>query len=89
MNDNDSPPEQLHLSYSGDPYSMIITWMTLHRLQTDNEYIVEYGFKPNYFDQQQLATTKLFIDPGSASIHRYVHRAIMSVIPNHTYCMIL
>ncbi|XP_074654205.1 acid phosphatase type 7-like isoform X2 [Tubulanus polymorphus] len=76
-------PEQIHLSYGGNPTEMVVTWVTLNDTGT-NGTLLEYG-------KQQLSTmvhgkSTAFRDGGSEHRILYMHRATMTTLtPGQKY----
>jgi hypothetical protein len=74
-------PEQVHLSYGGEPSSMVVTWLTVD--PTDTPY-VEYGMTK--FDKRETGTSTKFVDGGSERRTMYIHRVILkNLVPGSTY----
>ncbi|XP_077997692.1 acid phosphatase type 7-like [Glandiceps talaboti] len=74
-------PEQIHLSYTGDPTEMIVTWSTMTLV---NQSVVEYGITT--FNMAVNGTTTKFVDGGKANHTQWVHRVkITGLTPNQRY----
>jgi len=80
-------PEQVHLSYWGNPQEMWVTWVTLSNCTRDKlpvQSFVEYG--TNGFSQRQEGNFTHFIDQGSEKRWIFVHRAKMTnLVPDKRY----
>lgn len=80
-------PEQVHLSYWGNPKEMWVTWVTQGNATEDNipvQSFVEYG--TNGFVQKQEGTFTHFVDQGTEKRWIFVHRVKMTdLIPNTRY----
>ncbi|KAK3092240.1 hypothetical protein FSP39_000169 [Pinctada imbricata] len=78
-------PEQIHLSYGGDPSSMFVTWSTMN--QTANATCL---YAPSNTAQQMTATgtTTKFVDGGAEHHFQYIHRVKLTGLKPgqlHTY----
>lgn len=68
-------PEQVHLSYPGEPGSMVVTWTTLNK----TESVVEYGLMGGrLFDMSAKGDATLFVDPGEEKRKMYIHRVTLT-----------
>jgi len=67
-------PEQVHLSYGGEPSLMWVTWVTLDDIGTTP--LVEYGL--GNLTTSATGTTTKFVDGGTEKRVIYVHRALMN-----------
>ncbi|XP_028294068.1 acid phosphatase type 7 isoform X2 [Gouania willdenowi] len=67
-------PEQVHLSYTGVPGSMVVTWTTFNK----TESVVEYGFvggRP--FEMSSKGDATLFVDSGKEKRRMFIHRVTL------------
>lgn len=80
-------PEQVHLSYWGNPKEMWVTWVTLSNMTRDEEFVqsfVEYG--TNGFTRRQEGNFTHFVDQGKQKRWIFVHRAKMTDLnPDQRY----
>jgi len=82
-------PQQVHLSYWGDPTQMWVTWVTFDNVTLDNKRIdsyVEWGEGDLQF--RANGTISHFADHGKEKRVIYVHRALMTDLKpdkNHVY----
>jgi len=54
-------PEQIHLSYIGDPHTEIgVVWTTLENVSS----VVQYGLDPNHLDQSQTGSVSTYSGGG-------------------------
>lgn len=66
-------PEQIHLSYGGDPSRMFVTWVTF---DNTTQSFVDYGIK-QLTNRTSGSMTK-FVDGGSAKRTLYIHRVLLT-----------
>nr|XP_056703625.1 acid phosphatase type 7 [Euleptes europaea] len=76
-------PEQVHLSYPGDPASMTVTWTTFG--QADS--LVEFGPDPGTaFTRRARGRATKFVDGGKLHRTMYIHRVTLNdLLPGHRY----
>ncbi|XP_064421090.1 acid phosphatase type 7 [Latimeria chalumnae] len=76
-------PEQVHLSYPGDPKSIVVTWTTFNK--TDS--VVEYGLcGGKLFESVAEGSSTLFVDGGKEKRKLYIHRVTLTGLkPGFTY----
>ncbi|PIC14601.1 hypothetical protein B9Z55_026855 [Caenorhabditis nigoni] len=76
-------PEQIRISYGGDPSISFVTWQTFDdTLQS----IVEYGSDWKSLNQSILGRCSVFLDRNKNSVWRYIHRAnLTGLVPGQTY----
>ncbi|XP_019627335.1 PREDICTED: acid phosphatase type 7-like [Branchiostoma belcheri] len=65
-------PTQIHLSYTGSPTSMVVTWSTLNNTAS----MVEYG--QGDFSLRNSGISTLFVDGGKKHNAQYIHRVVMT-----------
>ncbi|KAJ8290422.1 hypothetical protein GJAV_G00012650 [Gymnothorax javanicus] len=68
-------PEQVHISYPGDPYSMVVTWTTFNATESVVEYNVWGG---KLFDLTAKGASTIFEDGGSENRKLYIHRVTLT-----------
>lgn len=72
-------PQQVHLSYWGDPTQMWVTWVTFDNVTLDSKEIdcfVEWG--EGDLTRKTGGTISYFADEGKEKRIIYVHRALMT-----------
>jgi len=72
-------PEQVHLSYWGDPTQMWVTWVTLDNHTLDNKPIdsfIQWG--ENDLTYSANGSVSYFADEGKEKRIIYIHRALMT-----------
>ncbi|XP_060113778.1 acid phosphatase type 7 [Heteronotia binoei] len=76
-------PEQVHLSYPGDPTSMTVTWTTF--AQADS--FVLFGPDPQAaFTRWARGRATKFVDGGKLQRAMYIHRVTLTgLLPGHHY----
>jgi len=75
-------PEQVHLSYGGEPSLMWVTWVTFDNISTTP--LAEYGIG-NLSNAAKGTTTK-FVDGGKEQRKIYIHRVLLDNLkPGETY----
>ncbi|CAM9579093.1 unnamed protein product [Lampetra planeri] len=67
-------PEQMHLSSTGNPRSIMVTWVTTNK--TDS--IVEYSrFGSKLFGLKAIGSSTIFTDGGVEKRFMYIHRVLI------------
>ncbi|XP_039597997.1 acid phosphatase type 7 isoform X2 [Polypterus senegalus] len=67
-------PEQIHLSYPGNPRSVVITWTTFNKTDT----LVEYGvWGEKLFDKATQGSCTMFEDGGTEKRSLFIHRVTL------------
>ncbi|PVD25439.1 hypothetical protein C0Q70_13095 [Pomacea canaliculata] len=75
------PPEQVHLSYTGNSTEMVVTWVTQDTTSTST---VMYGLSDLNLTASGSMTT--FVDGGSQHRKLYIHRVTLTgLLPGHKY----
>ncbi|KAM5146517.1 acid phosphatase type 7 isoform 1-T3 [Mantella aurantiaca] len=77
-------PEQVHLSYTGQPASMTVTWTTFSWTPS----IVEFSSLPGppSFNFTAYGETSLFVDGGPMKRKMFIHRVTLkNLIPGQRY----
>jgi len=72
-------PQQVHLSYWGDPTKMWVTWVTFDNVTLDNKSVdsfVEWGL--GNLRHKANGTITNFVDEGKEKRVIYIHRALMT-----------
>lgn len=76
-------PEQIHISATGDPTEMMITWTTM---ATTNYTIVEYNKEGFPLELRASGSNTKFTDPQSGKVVRYMHRVkLTGLVPGQRY----
>ncbi|KAL9953568.1 hypothetical protein ACROYT_G041005 [Oculina patagonica] len=79
----DPQPEQIHLSSTGDPTEMMVTWVTL---APTNYSIVEYNKAGFSLTLQASGGVTKFTDGGSEHRVLYIHRVkLTGLVPDQSY----
>ncbi|XP_053577580.1 acid phosphatase type 7 [Bombina bombina] len=77
-------PEQVHLSYTGDPTSMTVTWTTFGLTKSVVEFSALPG--PITFNLSAYGNDTLFVDGGELKRKLFIHRVtLQGLIPGHKY----
>ncbi|XP_040179282.1 acid phosphatase type 7 [Rana temporaria] len=77
-------PEQVHLSYTGQPASMTVTWTTFSWTPSMVEFSSLPG--PPSFNLTAYGETTLFVDGGPMKRKMYIHRVTLkNLIPSQRY----
>ncbi|XP_068729313.1 acid phosphatase type 7-like [Montipora capricornis] len=80
---NSPQPEQIHLSSTGDPSEMIVTWVTL---SFTNDSIVEYNKFGFPLTMRASGNITRFVDGGSEHRVLYMHRVkLTGLTPDEVY----
>ncbi|KAM6969592.1 acid phosphatase type 7 [Tautogolabrus adspersus] len=76
-------PEQVHLSYPGEPGSMVVTWTTFNKTESN----VEYGLLGSrLFEMTAKGDATLFVDSGEEKRKMFIHRVTLTDLkPASTY----
>ncbi|XP_025104272.1 LOW QUALITY PROTEIN: acid phosphatase type 7-like [Pomacea canaliculata] len=79
------PPEQVHLSYTGNSTEMVVTWVTQDTTSTST---VMYGLSDLNLTASGSMTT--FVDGGSQHRKLYIHRVTLTgLLPGHKYVYVV
>ncbi|CAI9540666.1 unnamed protein product [Staurois parvus] len=77
-------PEQVHLSYTGQPASITVTWTTFSWTPSMVEFSPLPG--PPLFNLTAYGETTLFVDGGPMKRKMYIHRVTLkNLIPSQRY----
>ncbi|XP_062996198.1 acid phosphatase type 7 [Elgaria multicarinata webbii] len=76
-------PEQVHLSYPGEPTSMMVTWTTFEPAES----IVIFGLDPGEaFTHLARGNASRFVDGGKSHRTMFIHRvALQGLVPGQRY----
>ncbi|KAF0044473.1 hypothetical protein F2P81_003631 [Scophthalmus maximus] len=76
-------PEQVHLSYPGVPGSMVVTWTTFNKTESNVEYGLLGG---RLFEVTAGGNDTLFVDSGEEKRKMFIHRVTLTGLkPAATY----
>ncbi|PNF29564.1 Acid phosphatase type 7 [Cryptotermes secundus] len=74
-------PEQVHLSYGGNPYEIVVMWSTTNQT---NESVVEYGI--GGLIKQATGLSTLFVSGDNETRSQYIHRVtLLQLTPRSKY----
>uniref|UniRef100_A0A3P8UJ37 Purple acid phosphatase n=1 Tax=Cynoglossus semilaevis TaxID=244447 RepID=A0A3P8UJ37_CYNSE len=68
-------PEQVHLSYPGEPGSMVVTWTTFSKAESKVEYGLLGG---RLFEMTVGGKYTLFVDSGEEKRKMFIHRVTLT-----------